>query len=100
MIHSQKKIYAWVDDVILRTDQKDDVTGVYIPILEVNIAIDPWQTFLFNFRVGESFVAREHVDRFKTNSDGTVGWTLPNTIDKSSTGVTKRSRVLKNDFRN
>ena len=94
----KKKIFAWVDDVVLVTDQKDE-SNTFVPILSITIAVDPWQTFLFDFTVGESFVAREHVDRFKANGDGTVGWTLPNQIDKSSIGVTKRVRTLKNDFR-
>lgn len=90
----QKKIFAWVDDVILKTDQKDE-NGNYLPILEVNIAIDPWQTFLFDFTLGESFVAREHVDRFSANGDGTRGWCLPNSSDNNSVGIEKRSLISK-----
>ena len=94
----QKTVYAWVDDVVIITDQKDE-NNVYIPIIQITIAIDPWQTFLFDFTVGESFVSREHKDRYVSNGDGTVGWTLPNQIDKNSVGVTKRARTIKNDFR-
>lgn len=93
----QKKIFAWVDDVVLKTDQIDE-NGHYVPILEVNIAIDPWQTFLFDISLGESFVVREHVDRFSANGDGTKGWCLPNTTDNNSVGATKRVRSLI-DFR-
>ena len=91
--NSQKKIFAWVDDVVLKTDQIDE-NNVYMPILEINISVDPWQTFLFNFSVGESFVVRENVDRFKANADGTKGWCLPNTTDINSLGATKRVRSL------
>ena len=35
----QKKIFAWVDDVVLKTDQKDE-NGNYVPILEVNSNIN------------------------------------------------------------
>lgn len=93
--NSQKKIYAWVDDVILLTDQKDE-NNVFIPVLQINISIDPWQTFLFNFTVGESFVAREHVDRFKDNGDGTRGWCLDNISDVSSLGLQIRKKDLIN----
>ena len=91
--NSRKIIYAWIDDVVLITDQKDE-TNNFVPILQINISIDPWQTFLFNFRLGESFVAREHVDRFKDNTDGTRGWCLPNTSDRSSNGIEIRSDSL------
>ena len=93
--NSQKKIYAWVDDVILITDQIDE-TNTFIPILQINISVDPWQTFLFNFTLGESFVAREHVDRFKINADGTRGWTLSNTSDVTNVGLQKRKTKLVN----
>lgn len=92
-VNSNKKIYAWVDDVVLITDQKDE-NDVFVPIIQINIAIDPWQTFLFDFTLGESFVAREHRDRFKANADGTRGWCLPNTTDDNSVGVSKRLQNL------
>lgn len=91
--NSQKKIYAWVDDVILITDQIDE-TNTFIPILQINISVDPWQTFLFNFTLGESFVAREHVDRYKNNTGGTKGWCLPNTSDDASVGSEFRQTSL------
>ena len=91
--NSRKIIYAWVDDVVLITDQKDE-TNNFIPILQINISIDPWQTFLFNFTLGESFVVREHVDRFKSNGDGTFGWCLPNTSDVNNIGIDIREDIL------
>lgn len=92
-INSRKIIYAWVDDVVLITDQKDE-NNTFVPILQINISVDPWQTFLFNIRLGESFVVREHVDRFKLNGDGTRGWCLDNTSDTSSLGLEKRVKDL------
>ena len=93
----QKKIFAWVDDVVLVTDQKDE-NNTYVPILSITIAVDPWQTFLFDFTIGESFVVREHVDRFKANSDGSKGWSLPNTSDDNSVGANYRNYEMC-DFR-
>lgn len=91
----QKTVYAWVDDVSIVTDQPSgEPTPVYNSILSIKISIDPWQTFLFNFTVGESFVAREHVDRFVTHADSTRGWTLSNTTDKSHIGLEKRKGLL------
>lgn len=84
----RKEIYAWVDDVVLVTDQADG--NVYIPIIQINISVDPWQTFLFDFNLGESFVVREHVDRFKTNQDSTYGWCLENPADSKSIGTSRR----------
>ena len=89
---NKKTIYAWVDDVAVVTDQP--VNGTYKQILSVNISVDPWQTFLFDYTLGESFVAREHVDRFKVNSDGTLGWTLSNKTDKGNVGLEKRKTKL------
>lgn len=94
-VNSQKKIYAWVDDVVLITDQKDD-NNVFIPIIQINISIDPWQTFLFDFTLGESFVAREHVDRFKLNGDGSRGWCLDNSSGNDNVGAYKRLTELCN----
>lgn len=93
---SKKEIFAWVDDVIVITDQKDDVTGEYIPLLEIKISVDVWQTFLFEISLGESFVVREHVDRFKANGDGTRGWCLPTTSSSNNVGVEKRVKDLVN----
>lgn len=84
----RKEIYAWVDDVVLITDQAEG--NVYTPLLQITISIDPIQTFIFDFTIGESFVVREHVDRFKSNGDGTKGWCLDNTSDVSSLGLEKR----------
>lgn len=81
-----KKIFAWVDDVVFKTDQMDE-NGNYVPILEISIAIDPWQTFLFDFTLGESFVVREHIDRWSSNQDGTKGWELGNTADSNCCGT-------------
>lgn len=89
-----KEIYAWVDDVAVVTDQPNEEGTTYNSILSVNISIDPWQTFLFDFSLGESFVAREHRDRFKVNDDGTRGWTLSNTTDKGNVGLEKRKTKL------
>ena len=89
-----KEVYAWVDDVAVVTDQPTLDGTSYQTVLSVNISIDPWQTFLFNFSLGESFVAREHVDRFKVNDDGTRGWTLSNTTDKGNVGLEKRKTKL------
>ena len=91
-----KEIYAWVDDVAVVTDQPNEEGTTYNSILSVNISVDPWQTFLFDFSLGESFVAREHRDRFKVNDDGTRGWTLGNTSDKSNVGLEKRATKLSN----
>ena len=90
-----KTVYAWVDDVAIVTDQpSNDPTHPYQSILSLSISIDPWQTFLFDFRIGESFVAREHVDRFIAHGDGTRGWTLSNTTDKNNVGLEKRTELL------
>ena len=90
-----KTVYAWVDDVAIVTDQpSNDPTHPYQSILSLSISIDPWQTFLFDFRIGESFVAREHVDRFIAHNDGTRGWTLSNTTDKNNVGLEKRVGLL------
>lgn len=95
--NNQKTIYAWVDDVVLITDQYSETLEQFIPIIEISISVDPWQTFLFDFTLGESFVAREHVDRFKNNNlDNTTGWCLPNTTDKSNVGLTRRKTKLSN----
>lgn len=95
----RKEIYAWVDDVVLVTDQKNDY-DVYSPLIQIQISVDPIQTFMFDFNIGESFVVREHVDRFKVNEDGTRGWTLPNTSDDNSLGLEKRATDLISNLRN
>lgn len=94
--NSQKTIYAWVDDVVLVTDQLSTTLEQFIPIIEISISVDPWQTFLFDFTLGESFVAREHVDRFKSNLDGTYGWCLPNTTDRNNIGLETRFSKISN----
>lgn len=91
---NKKKIFAWVDDVAVVTEQP--VENTYKQIISISISIDPWQTFLFDYTLGESFVAREHVDRFKANGDGTIGWTLSNTSDKSNVGLEKRTTSMAN----
>lgn len=92
--NKQKTVYAWVDDVVLVTDQLDTIAQEFIPILEISISIDPWQTFLFDFTLGESFVAREHRDRFVANGDGTRGWCIDNTSDIVNVGTLKRMNEL------
>ena len=97
--NSRKEIYAWVDDVVLVTDQIERETYKYLSIIEVQISIDPIQTFMFDFTIGESFVVREHVNRWSLNEDGTKGWELGNTADSSSCGTEFRRPSIYN-FRN
>lgn len=76
----EKTYYCWVDGC----DLVNDLTT------EISITIDPWQTFLFQFTIGESFITRQHYDRFTQTNDGyditpIVNSEHPNTIYKTKT---------------
>ena len=51
--------YGFVTDVVLVDDENT----------EFRIALDPIQTFMCEWSLGECLVAREHVDRWKTTND-------------------------------
>lgn len=57
-IDTQQPLYCFIDDVTLINDRT----------VAFSLGIDVWQTYLFQFTLGRSFVTRAHVDRWTKSS--------------------------------
>ena len=57
-IENQQPLYCFIDDVTLINDRT----------VAFSLGVDVWQTYLFQFTLGRSFVTRAHVDRWTKSS--------------------------------
>lgn len=79
----EKTYYCWVDGC----DLVNDLTT------EISITIDPWQTFLFQFSIGESFITRQHYDRWDI-SDGVKTTKIVNSEHPNTLYLNNRVEML------
>lgn len=57
-IENQQPLYCFIDDVTLINDRT----------VAFSLGVDVWQTYLFQFTLGRSFVSRSHIDRWSKSS--------------------------------
>lgn len=57
-IDNQQPLYCFIDDVTLINDRT----------VAFSLGVDVWQTYLFQFTLGRSFVSRSHIDRWSKSS--------------------------------
>lgn len=57
-IVNQQPLYCFIDDVTLINDRT----------VAFSLSVDVWQTYLFKFTLGRSFVSRCHIDRWSKSS--------------------------------
>ena len=62
------------------------VTLISTETIEFELAIDPIQTFMCEYSIGESMVTREHVDRWSPNSNYPIRIT-PNNISINANSI-------------
>lgn len=57
-IDNRQPLYCFIDDVTLINDRT----------VAFSLGVDVWQTYLFKFTLGRSFVSRSHIDRWSKSS--------------------------------
>lgn len=57
-IDGQRDMYCFIDSCEVINDRT----------VSFQLTVDPWQTYLFSFTLGRSFVVRSHMDRWKASS--------------------------------
>ena len=96
--------YAIVSDIEASSTRKyycfiNRVTLISTETIEFELAIDPIQTFMCEYSIGESMVTREHVDRWSPNSNYPIRIT-PNNISINANSIVSTGFDIVQDIEN
>ena len=96
--------YAIVSDIEASSTRRyycfiNRVTLISTETIEFELAIDPIQTFMCEYSIGESMVTREHVDRWSPNSNYPIRIT-PNNISINANSIVSTGFDIVQDIEN
>lgn len=96
--------YAIVSDIEASSTRRyycfiNRVTLISTETIELELAIDPIQTFMCEYSIGESMVTREHVDRWSPNSNYPIRIT-PNNISINANSIVSTGFDIVQDIEN